>query len=181
MKLQCTLLLAVTTLLSHAAPATAAVEGRDLALEGAKVYPSPTAEPIDNAVVLIQHGRIAAVGKRREVKVPASVQVIDCTGKVIVAGFWNSHVHFENGWQGIAQVPAVQVDTHMHEMLTRWGFTTVWDLGSDPGNTLALRRRIESGEVLGPQILMAGDIFPEKCSCPRLRLLSKRSRWRGNI
>ncbi|MGA3223294.1 MAG: amidohydrolase family protein [Acidobacteriaceae bacterium] len=161
MKLQCTLLLAVTTLLSHAAPATAAVEGRDLALEGAKVYPSPTAEPIDNAVVLIQHGRIAAVGKRREVKVPASVQVIDCTGKVIVAGFWNSHVHFENGWQGIAQVPAVQVDTHMHEMLTRWGFTTVWDLGSDPGNTLALRRRIESGEVLGPQILMAGDIFPE--------------------
>jgi imidazolonepropionase-like amidohydrolase len=161
MKLQLTLLLAMATLLSHAAPAAAAVEGRDLALEGAKVYPSPTAAPIENAVVLIQHGQIAAVGKRTEVKVPASAQVIDCTGKVIVAGFWNSHVHFETGWQGIAQVPAVQVDTHMHEMLTRWGFTTVWDLGSEPNNTLALRRRIESGEILGPQILMAGDIFPQ--------------------
>jgi imidazolonepropionase-like amidohydrolase len=161
MKLQFTLLLAVATLLSHAAPAAAAVEGRDLALEGAKVYPSPTAKPIEDAVVLIQHGRIAAVGKRTELKVPASAQVIDCTGKVIVAGFWNSHVHFEAGWQGIAQVPAVQVDSHMQEMLTRWGFTTVWDLGSDPGNTLALRRRIESGEILGPQILMAGDIFPQ--------------------
>jgi imidazolonepropionase-like amidohydrolase len=112
-------------------------------------------------VVLIQHGRIAAVGKRSEVKVPASAQVIDCTGKVIVAGFWNSHVHFENGWQGIAQVPAAQVDAHMQEMLTHWGFTTVWDLGSAPDNTLALRRRIESGEILGPQILMAGDIFPQ--------------------
>ena len=161
MKLQFALLLAVATLLNHAAPAAAAVEVRDLALEGAKVYPSPAAAPIENAVVLIQHGRIAAVGKRSEVKVPASAQVIDCTGKVIVAGFWNSHVHFENGWQGIAQVPAAQVDAHMQEMLTHWGFTTVWDLGSAPDNTLALRRRIESGEILGPQILMAGDIFPQ--------------------
>jgi imidazolonepropionase-like amidohydrolase len=46
-------------------------------------------------------------------------------------------------------------------MLTRWGFTTVWDLGSAPDNTLALRRRVEAGEVLGPNILMAGDIFPK--------------------
>jgi len=49
----------------------------------------------------------------------------------------------------------------MQEMLTRWGFTTVWDLGSLPSNTLAIRRRVESGEVPGPQILMAGDIFPK--------------------
>src|SRR3984957_2272142 len=161
MNLRFALLLAVATLLNHAAPAAAAVEVRDLALEGAKVYPSPAAAPIENAVVLIQHDRIAAVGKRSEVKVPASAQVIDCTGKVIVAGFWNSHVHFENGWHGIAQVPASQVDAHMQEMLTRWGFTTVWDLGSEPDNTLTLRRRVESREVQGPQILMAGDIFPQ--------------------
>jgi imidazolonepropionase-like amidohydrolase len=37
----------------------------------------------------------------------------------------------------------------------------VWDLGSDPNNTLALRQRIDSGEILGPQIFMAGDIFPK--------------------
>lgn len=161
MKPQCTFLLAVALLLSHATLAETAIEGRDIVLQGAKVYPSPTARPIDNAVVLIQRGRIAGVGKRNELKIPGSVQVIDCTGKVIVAGFWNSHVHFQTGWQGIAQVPAVQVETHLHEMLTRWGFTTVWDLGSDPGDTLALRKRIESGEVRGPQILMAGDIFPK--------------------
>jgi imidazolonepropionase-like amidohydrolase len=49
----------------------------------------------------------------------------------------------------------------MQQMLTRWGFTTIWDLGSEPGNTLALRRRVESGEIAGPRILMAGDIFPK--------------------
>ena len=63
--------------------------------------PRPTASPIDNAVVLIRNGQIVAVSKRGELKVPKSAQVIDCTGKVIVAGFWNSHVHFENGWQDV--------------------------------------------------------------------------------
>jgi cytosine/adenosine deaminase-related metal-dependent hydrolase len=45
--------------------------------------------------VLIHNGRIASVGSRNQWKVPKSARVIDCTGKVIVAGFWNSHVHFE--------------------------------------------------------------------------------------
>jgi len=159
-----TLLWAVALLLGQGVPAAIAMEGRDLVLQGAKVYPSPTAKPIDNAVVLIHDGRIVAVGRRTGLKVPGSTKSareIDCTGKVIVAGFWNSHVHFETGWQSIAQVPASQVESHLQEMLTRWGYTTVWDLGSDPDNTLALRKRIKSGEVPGPQILMAGDIFPQ--------------------
>jgi len=42
-------------------------------------------------------------------------------------------------------------------MLTRWGFTTVWDLGSDPDDTLPLRRRVNSGEVPGPSIRVAGN------------------------
>jgi len=49
----------------------------------------------------------------------------------------------------------------MREMLTRWGFTTVWDLGSDPNDSLALRRRINSGEIAGPNIFLVGSIFPK--------------------
>ena len=161
MKPQRTLLLAAALLLNHAISGATTSEDRDLVLQGAKVYPSAAAAPIDNASVLIHHGQIAAIGKRTELKIPTSAQVIDCTGKVIVAGFWNSHVHFETGWNGAAQAPVPQVEEHLHEMLTRWGFTSVWDLGSDPVNTLALRRRIEAGEIRGPQILMAGDIFPK--------------------
>jgi imidazolonepropionase-like amidohydrolase len=166
MKLRLKLLLAVTLLSGPLAGIATALEGPEfvvegeLVLRGAKVYPSPTASPIENAVVLIENGRIAGVGKQSELKIPKTAQVIDCTGKVIVAGFWNSHVHFENGWQGATQAPAGQVEAHLQEMLTRWGFTTVWDLGSEPNNTLALRKRIETGEIPGPQILMAGAIFP---------------------
>jgi len=160
MKLRLKLLLAVVLLFGLSTGIATALEGPELVLRGAKVYPSPTASPVENAVVLLENGQIAGVGRQGELKIPKQAKVIDCTGKVIVAGFWNSHVHFENGWHGATQAPAEQLEAHMQEMLTRWGFTTVWDLGSLPSNTLALRKRIESGEVPGPQILMAGDIFP---------------------
>jgi imidazolonepropionase-like amidohydrolase len=138
-----------------------AADNPDLVLQGGKVYSSPTANPVENAIVLIRNGRIVAVAKPGELKIPKPAHVVDCTGKVIVAGFWNSHVHFLTGWEDVPRTPAEKVEAHLQNLLTRWGFTTVWDLGSDSNNTLALRHRIESGEIAGPQILMAGDIFPK--------------------
>jgi imidazolonepropionase-like amidohydrolase len=132
-----------------------------LALVGGRVYPSPTSTPIDHAVVLIHNGRIAAIGNSGTVRPPVGATVIDCAGKFVTAGFWNSHVHFTDGWDSAAVTPAARLDAKLQGMLTRWGFTTVWDLGSDPANTLALRRRIERGELAGPRILMAGNLFPE--------------------
>ncbi|HUN63090.1 MAG TPA: amidohydrolase family protein [Candidatus Sulfotelmatobacter sp.] len=142
--------------------ATSAKDQGTLALVGGTVYASPNAEAVRDAVVLVADGRIAAVGKRGEVKIPKGAQVIDCAGKTIVAGFWNSHVHFiETFWSNAESGPAADLEKQMQEMLTRWGFTTVWDLGSDPGSSFALRRRVESGEVPGPKIFLAGDIFPK--------------------
>jgi len=139
-----------------------AAEG-DFACVGAKIYPSPTDAPIDNAALLVHDGKIVAVGPAMVLqhKFPHTAITIDCKGKVIVAGYWNSHVHFTNGWDDVPNTPVAALTSHLQQMLTRWGFTTVWDLGSEPKNTLALRQRIESGEIPGPQILMAGDIFPK--------------------
>jgi len=134
----------------------------DLALVGGKVYASPTATPIDDAVVLVHDGKILAIGKRSDIAMPDSDQVLDCTGKAITAGFWNSHVHFtEEAWNNAATAPADKLEQHMQQMLTRWGFVAVFDLGSVPENTRALKRRIADGELAGPQIFMAGDIFPK--------------------
>ncbi len=136
---------------------------RDLALVGGKVYVSPTAPAINDAAVLIHDGRILVVGNRPEIAIPDTDQIIDCKGKVITAGFWNSHVHFtEEAWNGAANASADKLEQHMQEMLTRWGFVAVFDLGSVPDNTSALKRRIAGGELAGPQIYMAGDIFPKK-------------------
>jgi imidazolonepropionase-like amidohydrolase len=133
-----------------------------LVLLGGTVYTSPDADPFTDAVVVTSGGVITSIGKRGEVQIPGDTQVIDCTSKTIVAGFWNSHVHFtEAAWKNAGVAPAASLEKHMQEMLTRWGFTTVWDLGSDPTDTLPLRRRVDAGEVPGPAIFSAGSMYPK--------------------
>jgi imidazolonepropionase-like amidohydrolase len=148
--------------LINGACSIAAANAQTLALVGGNVYASPDAAMLPDAVVVTSNGVIAAIGSRRDVQMPADARVIDCTGKTVVAGFWNSHVHFtQEVWKNAGSAPAAPLQEHMQEMLTRWGFTSVWDLGSDPSDTLPLRRRINSGEVLGPDIHAAGSIFPK--------------------
>jgi len=139
-----------------------AADHRALACVGGTVYPSPIAEPIKDAVLLIDNGMITNLSTESNTyDIPLSAIRLDCKGSFIVAGFWNNHAHFETGWQNAAEQPAEKLKSRMQDMLTRWGVTAVWDLGSNVTNTLALRRRVDSGEVPGPQILMAGDIFPK--------------------
>ena len=145
-----------------AAGASAPANAQTLVLTGGNVYASPDAAPLADAVVVASDGVITAIGGRSEVQIPAGARVIDCAGKTVVAGFWNSHVHFTQAvWKNAGSVPAAPLQEHMREMLTRWGFTTVWDLGSDPSDTLPLRQRINSGEVPGPDIHAVGSIFPK--------------------
>jgi imidazolonepropionase-like amidohydrolase len=149
-------------LLAATAGIGATANAQTLALVGGKVYASPDAMPLDDAVVITTNGVIAAIGSRNEVQIPSDARIIDCAGKTVVAGFWNSHVHFTQAvWKNAGSAPAAPLQEHMREMLTRWGFTTVWDIGSDPSDTLPLRRRISSGEVPGPDIHAAGSIFPK--------------------
>jgi cytosine/adenosine deaminase-related metal-dependent hydrolase len=62
---------------------------------------------------------------------PASIEVLDLTGFVLVPGFWNSHVHFmESQWAGADRASPTRLAASIREMLTRWGFTTVFDTGS---------------------------------------------------
>jgi imidazolonepropionase-like amidohydrolase len=144
------------------APFSVTANAQTLALVGGAVYTSPDAAPLADAVVVAFNGVITAIGSRSEVKIPADARVIDCTGKTIVAGFWNSHVHFtEAVWQNAASAPAATLEAPMRNMLTKWGFTTVWDLGSDPSTSLPLRARINAGNVAGPTILLAGNMYPK--------------------
>ncbi len=142
--------------LGLASPAQAA----DLALIGAKIYTAPDAPPIERGTVLMRDGRITAVGPAGKVAVPRGAQRIAASGAVVVAGFWNSHVHMlPVPLREATSRPAAELSAALQAMFTRWGFTTVFDIGSLPGNTIALRRRVESGEVTGPMILTTDALF----------------------
>jgi imidazolonepropionase-like amidohydrolase len=145
-------------LLSVMCIASALARTADLALTGAKIYLSPTDPPIENGSIVIHDGLILSVGPSSTIKIPHSARVIDCKGLVVTAGFWNSHVHIlppallhikDSGEKDLNQ----QLDT----MFNRWGFTTVFDIASVLDNTLALRHRIESGELRGPHIRTVGE------------------------
>jgi imidazolonepropionase-like amidohydrolase len=139
-----------------------------LALIGGTIYPSPADEPIHDGVVQIQFGKIAAVGSRAVEQVPPHTPVLDCSGCVITAGFWNSHIHFfERKWANAAAIPAVELRRQLQDMLTRYGFTSVFDLASMWENTRCMRDRIESGEVDGPRIRSVGEgLLPKNPGIP---------------
>lgn len=130
------------------------------------VYAAPTGAPIRNAVVVVRGGSIEAVGTA--VRVLRGARTIDCTGRVITAGFWNSHVHFfERKWADASAIPAAELQRQLQEMLTQYGFTSVFDLGSPWRNTRVIRDRIESGEVAGPRIRSTGPaIAPANPAIP---------------
>jgi imidazolonepropionase-like amidohydrolase len=146
-------------LFSLAIPALA----QDMAVVGARVYPAPDADPIEDATVWIRNGRIAAVGPRKSVVVPHGVRVIDGRGTSLTAGFWNSHVHLiKPPFHRPDEQTAAALTDALRERFTRWGFTTLFDIASLPGDVRSLRARVSRGEVVGPQLLTVDmPFFPE--------------------
>ena len=140
---------------------------------GGTIYVSPTEEPIRDGVVLIRDGKIAAVGSRTSLEVPQTFSSLDCSGLTITAGFWNSHVHFfERKWADAATIPGPELSEQLQDMLTRYGFTSVFDIGSEWENTKRLRDRIDSGEVPGPRIRSTGEALLAPGAMPSERILS---------
>jgi imidazolonepropionase-like amidohydrolase len=131
-----------------------------LAIQHARIYVSPTDAPIDDGTVLIRDGLIAEVGP--QVVIPGGTQIVPCNGCTVTAGFWNTHVHFtEAKWSMAQWKDASTLNPQLADMFLSRGFTTVIDLGSNPADTLAIRRRIEKGDLTGPYIYTAGSaLYP---------------------
>lgn len=137
--------------------------GKHWRLRAHKVYPSPTAQPLADATIHVRRNRISAISKSRGWRHGKRMRHYpQCQDGVVVAGFYNSHVHFTmNEFFPAHTAPAAQLSGVLDAMLNRYGFTTVVDTGSEPANTFALRARIEQGEVRGPRILTAGGpLYP---------------------
>ena len=148
--------------LTLAAVPTAAAEPTPTVLRAQRIHLAPNAAPIDDGIVLMQGGKIVAVGPRSTVTIPTGARDLGCAAGVVAAGFQNSHVHFIGpAFANAERQPAAALEGRMAEMLTRHGFTTVVDTSSSRVDTLALRSRIDSGTLRGPRILAVGaPLFP---------------------
>jgi imidazolonepropionase-like amidohydrolase len=146
---------------------TGGADAADWAVIHARIYTSPDAVPIADGTMLIHEGRIAAIADGAALHVPAAARRIDLHGGTVTAGFWNNHVH-------LISPPLLNADKRdnaeltreLTQMLSRWGFTTVFDTASLLKNTNVIRQRIAAGQVIGPTILTVGDPFYPKGGTP---------------
>jgi imidazolonepropionase-like amidohydrolase len=92
----------------------------------------------EGQTVVVDKGRIVAVGASASLSVPAGAQIIDGRGKTLVPGLWDAHMHFGNDDSG--------------PMLLSLGITSARDPGNVTALTLARRERRAKGDLLSPHV-----------------------------
>lgn len=122
-----------------------------------------TGGPTRPAMTIVVKGdRIAAVGPASEVKVPRGVRRIDGTGKYLMPGLMDMHIHLIGAgqWRGLENLPGVAIDrdaaiSYLHSFLYS-GVTSVYDAGNVPELILDLRAKERAGKIMSPRIFASG-------------------------
>lgn len=97
-------LVTVFAILAWTAPATFAAQERAIVFQGARILPVSGPE-IPNGVLVVQGGRIVAVGRAGAVPIPAGAEVRDARGKVLIPGLVDTHSHIGDGDGGDRSSP----------------------------------------------------------------------------
>jgi imidazolonepropionase-like amidohydrolase len=160
-----TLLGALATLLSVPVLADSPpAASRPIVLRAAHLFDGVSGTLSDEAVIVVQGGKIQAVG--RGAALPADAQVIDLGDATLLPGFIDAHVHLEDeagpNWyldfyHSIMRFPAEQslYGAHYAKLTLEAGFTTVRDVGSTDYVALGLRNAIAAGVIPGPRMLVS--------------------------
>ncbi|MCU1331702.1 MAG: amidohydrolase [Candidatus Angelobacter sp.] len=114
------------------------------AIVGGRLIDGTGRRAIENAVVILKDGKIAAAGPAASTPVPDGAQVLDARGKSVLPGLWEMHAHFE------------QVEWGPIYLAT--GVTTARDVGNEREFIVASRDAIARGQGIGPRLVMAGVV-----------------------
>jgi imidazolonepropionase-like amidohydrolase len=118
-------------------------------------------DPIKDAVVLVEGKIITAVGPAATVKIPEGAEITDASGKTVMPGLIDAHVHIMSTSASLEQrlftpkaVSYFQAAENLKRTL-RAGFTTVRDAG---GADAGIRQALEMGLISGPRLVVSGTI-----------------------
>lgn len=114
------------------------------AIVGGRLIDGTGKAAVENSVVILKDGKIAAAGPADSTPVPEGAQVIDAHGKSVLPGLWEMHAHFE------------QVEWGPIYLAT--GVTTARDVGNEREFIVAVRDAIAVGKGIGPRLVMAGVV-----------------------
>jgi len=103
--------------------------------------------------VVIRGARIVAVVPSVKLKKPAGAEFVDDSGKYVIPGLWDMHVHMIFGdW--------LPQDEHIIlPLFVANGITGVRDMGGDLDALKVWRAKIDAGTLLGPHMVIAGPML----------------------
>jgi len=134
-----------------------AADEKPIAIVHARIIDGLGGAPIEDGTVIVSEKRIQCAGPSGGARVPANAQVIDATGKTVMPGLADMHVHLQGGWDGIS-VELLGYQRYFNAMLYS-GITTILDTGNYQPWVLQLRQEVASGHVLGPRIYCVGAMI----------------------
>ena len=131
---------------------------KKVAFKGGLLIDGTGAEPVVNSLVLTEDDKIAYAGADKEIG--PDYEVVDITGKTIMPGLIDSHLHFsgnltddDSDWvlEDVVQKTVVAVQ-QAHECLEN-GLTTVGEISR---SGIQIRNMVEAGVMKGPRVVATG-------------------------
>src|SRR5262245_2466861 len=132
------------------------IEDQPIAIVHGTLLDGRGGPPVQDATVLIRGRVIAAAGRPAEVTIPKDAQVIDASGKTVMPGLADMHVHLMGGWDGDT-FDLLGYQRYLSALLYA-GVTTVLDTGAPQPWVLQLRQEVAAGRLLGPRIYCVGAL-----------------------
>lgn len=126
-----------------------------VAITGATLWDGTGRSPVPDAVVLIRGNQILCAGPVRQCPIAAGARVIDASGRWLIPGLIDSHVHLlflvgDGASEGLAD--------DLRDLLAK-GITAVRDMGTNPAELLARVGVAPAAPRVFPMQLVAGVRF----------------------
>jgi imidazolonepropionase-like amidohydrolase len=156
--------MAVMAWASLSAVAATADEARAVAVKAARMFDGVSGRLTENAVVLVESGRIKAIGG--DSIIPADAKIVDLGDVTLLPGFIDAHVHlsdeatdnyYKDFYNDVMRFPAERAiyAAHYAKETLEAGFTSVRDVGSEDWISVGLRNAINAGIAEGPRMLVS--------------------------
>ena len=113
--------------------------------------------PLENATVILRGRMIEYAGPATGTSIPSDAEVVEATGKSVMPGLADMHVHLQGAWDGTS-VDLLGYQRYFNSMLYA-GITTILDTGNYQPWVLQLRQEQAAGRLLAPRIYCTGAMI----------------------
>lgn len=104
----------------------------------------------ENQTIIIQAGKISKIADSGELNLAADNNIIDGSGKFVIPGLWDTHVHF-------AYIE--KLAPKMLDFFIAYGVTSVRDIGGRISFVKDLKERSQANPTQLPRIMIAGPLL----------------------